>query len=276
MLPADNPPKPHFADPFSSIRLLVAMLLGIAIFVVGCGDSQELTDDEKDDWIDWCWEFTLFERCGQFGDLIQALSAEHFEEDCVVDEASAYVRRNDGAFWQFEDRLERCSLNTETPTTTPTSAEAPTRMPSTVEPDESTDNGNRPPATVLPDVERSDSQDSTAEPFIYIVQVGDTLGSIASEFGLTWQEIVELNEIEDPLILTIGQRIRIPSDVSVVIKGDGSVQPGWRTHTVEFGDTLLGIALQYGITLDDLLTANDLQAASILEVGNQLNIPPAD
>ncbi len=46
---------------------------------------------------------------------------------------------------------------------------------------------------------------------IYIVQRGDTLRSIAEEFDVTMEKIIEVNQISDPNTLTVGQTIIIPS-----------------------------------------------------------------
>lgn len=115
---------------------------------------------------------------------------------------------------------------------------------------------------------------STPEAFIYVVREGDTLGSIASEFGITWQEIDAVNELENPNVLNIGQQIEIPQDAPVVLNSDGTVRPGERTHIVVAGDTLLDIAIQYGKTLDEVLEANNINAANLIQVGQELIIPP--
>ncbi len=44
-------------------------------------------------------------------------------------------------------------------------------------------------------------------------------------------------------------------------------------HTVQRGDTFLGIANQYGVELDALLAANNLKATDILQPGDKLIIP---
>jgi len=44
-------------------------------------------------------------------------------------------------------------------------------------------------------------------------------------------------------------------------------------HIIEQGDTLFGIALEYGVTLDGLLQANGLVADQILSIGQSLVIP---
>ena len=117
---------------------------------------------------------------------------------------------------------------------------------------------------------------STPEAFIYVVREGDTLGSIADEFGITWQEIDAVNELENPNVLSIGQEIEIPQDAPVVLNSDGTVRPGERTHIVVEGDTLLDIALQYGKTLGEVLDANNITAANLIQVGQELIIPPED
>lgn len=45
----------------------------------------------------------------------------------------------------------------------------------------------------------------------YVVQAGDTLGAIAQEFGVTVAALVEFNEIADPNVISVGQRLRIPT-----------------------------------------------------------------
>lgn len=41
-------------------------------------------------------------------------------------------------------------------------------------------------------------------------------------------------------------------------------------HTVEAGDTLISIAFAYGVSLDQLLTLNDLQPEALLQIGQRL------
>jgi LysM repeat protein len=43
----------------------------------------------------------------------------------------------------------------------------------------------------------------------YVVQSGDTLGSIALEYDTTVEELLRLNPDVDPTALNIGQRIRV-------------------------------------------------------------------
>ena len=66
--------------------------------------------------------------------------------------------------------------------------------------------GNVPP---LPTVE------TTATPFLYTVRPGDTLGKIAEQFGVSIDELVALNNIEDPDWLEPGIQLIIPARAAV-------------------------------------------------------------
>ena len=46
-------------------------------------------------------------------------------------------------------------------------------------------------------------------PEVYVVQKGDTLYSIAFNYGFDYHELAELNHIEDPTLISIGQEIQL-------------------------------------------------------------------
>jgi len=46
-------------------------------------------------------------------------------------------------------------------------------------------------------------------PAVHVVQKGDTLYSIAFNYGFDYHELAELNRIEDPTLISIGQEIRL-------------------------------------------------------------------
>jgi len=45
---------------------------------------------------------------------------------------------------------------------------------------------------------------------IYVVEKGDTLRAIADKFGVTMDALVELNQLDDPNTLAVGQHLIIP------------------------------------------------------------------
>ncbi len=60
----------------------------------------------------------------------------------------------------------------------------------------------------LPEVEET----AESGPPVYIVQRGDTLGTISQEFDLTVEELMEANGLTDPNFLQVNQELIIPSD----------------------------------------------------------------
>jgi len=101
---------------------------------------------------------------------------------------------------------------------------------------------------------------------VYIVQAGDTLYSLARRYGVTVADLVAANHIANPDLIYVGQRLTIPG---------GSVlpTPTPRTHIVQPGETLLGIALRYGVTMRALQAANGISDPDHIEIGQVLVIP---
>lgn len=44
----------------------------------------------------------------------------------------------------------------------------------------------------------------------YVVKSGDTLSSIADSLNLDWKELAELNKVEPPYALKVGQELKLP------------------------------------------------------------------
>ena len=95
----------------------------------------------------------------------------------------------------------------------------------------------------------------------YTVQSGDTLYGIANRFNTTVAEIISLNNLSTTS-LTIGQVLRIPTTT-------GSTT---QYYTVKSGDSLWKIANQFNVSVDDLISANNLTTTT-LQIGQQLIIP---
>lgn len=71
-----------------------------------------------------------------------------------------------------------------------------------------------PPTTVTapPTPTQVETDENANEPEIYEVIAGDTLLGIARQFGVSVEEIMALNEIEDPSVIGIGQELLIPPE----------------------------------------------------------------
>jgi LysM repeat protein len=66
------------------------------------------------------------------------------------------------------------------------------------------------PSTPLAALEGGQTADRPALPESYVVKSGDTLGSIATDLGITTDDLVRANPNIDPRGLRIGQELRIP------------------------------------------------------------------
>lgn len=112
----------------------------------------------------------------------------------------------------------------------------------------------------------------------YTVQSGDTLSSIAAKYGITWQALAQANKLTSTSTLRAGQELVIPVPGSETAPTAAAAQPaGVSTAPIKYkvksGDSLYSIATQYGITWQELASANGLTGASRLNVGQELVIP---
>jgi len=102
---------------------------------------------------------------------------------------------------------------------------------------------------------------------IHTVQPGEGLLQIARIYDVSYQDIVEANNLTDANLIRPGQELTIPG-ASVPEEASGQ-----RVHTVQSGETLSGIAAQYGITMTALMQANGIADADRIFVGQVLVIP---
>jgi membrane-bound lytic murein transglycosylase D len=122
------------------------------------------------------------------------------------------------------------------------------------------------------------------EPFFARVDVGSQIDlSRAAELaGITLNELLLLNpgfmrHATDP---SGPHHLLVPADSAHAFRtAFAALAPqermGWSVHAVARGDTLVGIARQYGTSVDSLRAANDVQG-SRLAVGQSLKVPAAN
>lgn len=110
----------------------------------------------------------------------------------------------------------------------------------------------------------------------YVVRPGDTVFRIALRSGVSPAALMRANGIQDPRRLWVGQRLRIPGGAARTLQPGGtSAATGRRVHVVTPGETLFGIAMRYGVTVDRLVQANGLRSANYIFSGQRLVIPTA-
>jgi len=94
----------------------------------------------------------------------------------------------------------------------------------------------------------------------YTVQPGDTIGSIASNFGVSVNTVIWANNLRNPNVLDLDEVLKIPPVTGVI-------------HTVQNGDTVALIAKKYKADPDKILSFNNLKSDQTLEIGSELMVP---
>ncbi|MBN1221201.1 MAG: LysM peptidoglycan-binding domain-containing protein [Anaerolineae bacterium] len=128
---------------------------------------------------------------------------------------------------------------------------------------------------------------AAAEPIprYYIIQPGDTLWRLAKRFNTTVDDLVRANNIQNPNLIIVGQRLLIPT---------GQVEPepeppvplptpeptpepppseAYFEYEVQPGDTLWRLAQHFNTTVQKLVDINQLQDRNLIVVGQILLIP---
>lgn len=96
----------------------------------------------------------------------------------------------------------------------------------------------------------------------YTVRAGDTLSSIASKFGTSYQALASLNGISNPNLIYVGQVLRV----------NGSASASSVYYTVRAGDNLSAIASRYGTSYQSIAALNGLSNPNLIYAGQTLKI----
>lgn len=105
----------------------------------------------------------------------------------------------------------------------------------------------------------------------YIVKKGDSLWSIANQYGTTVNDLKKNNNLTSDA-LSIGQVIEIPSSTSIVTPSEDDIINENNMYLVQNGDTLWSISRKFGVSVDDIKRLNNL-TSDILSIGMNLLIP---
>lgn len=95
-------------------------------------------------------------------------------------------------------------------------------------------------------------------PITYVVKTGDTLSNIAKDYCTNYQNLANLNNIENTNLIYPNQILQIcPSNL----------------YTVKAGDTLSKIAIKFGTSYQEIARVNNISNPNIIYVGQILIIP---
>jgi len=166
------------------------------------------------------------------------------------------------------------AVNAATPTTTPTTTRTPTQTPA---------------PTATPSLTPTPTHTATPTPLptrVYVIRPNDTLLAIASQYDVPVEAILAANPGLNATRLQPNQEIIIPwptptaSPTSAGTMETGgpstaaasTVQLATFAYTVQPGDTLLDIALKYGVPVETIRQLNQLRG-DLLQAGQTLILP---
>lgn len=113
---------------------------------------------------------------------------------------------------------------------------------------------------------------STPTPVVYIVQEGDALFNIAIDHNTTVEAIKAANGLTSDYIHP-GQELVIPPSTATTLPTSTplAAEAEFVVHIVAFGETLIGIAEKYDVTVESIQSANGLTSDAI-QAGQELVI----
>jgi soluble lytic murein transglycosylase-like protein len=108
-----------------------------------------------------------------------------------------------------------------------------------------------------------------------VVRPGDTLTSISRRHGVEIETIVELNGLANANRIFVGQELRLEPAATPATAPAAPAAPVVvaRTHVVQAGEHLTGIARRYGVTIAAVAAANGVSNPSRIFAGQRLAIP---
>ena len=122
---------------------------------------------------------------------------------------------------------------------------------------------------------------------IYTVKRGDTLSAIAKKYNTTVSELVSLNNIKNPNLIYVNQKIRIRNRIcNMTVGGNNSsnnensntnssnintnTNNYYKSYVVKKGDTLWGISRRYNVTINQLVEINNIKNPDLIYPGQTL------
>lgn len=105
----------------------------------------------------------------------------------------------------------------------------------------------------------------------HTVQRGETITSIAGAYGMSIDEIAELNGLSGNMSIRPGQKITVSGSEKKAAKNKSSSATA-RFHKVRKGDTLFSIADRYGVSVGQLTEWNGLVRKKAIQPGQKLRV----
>ena len=144
---------------------------------------------------------------------------------------------------------------------------------------------------VIPDLSQAvENPLFAADPIHHVVQPGETLASIAAQYGLTVQQLAQINNIANPDRINRGETLTVfatppatdttasaETDTTTSAEAAPYVPPqGIGTpYVVQPGEGLADIAQRFGVSWPAIVQANNITDPNLIEAGQVIIIPDA-
>ncbi|WP_313813548.1 LysM peptidoglycan-binding domain-containing protein [Glutamicibacter sp.] len=110
----------------------------------------------------------------------------------------------------------------------------------------------------------------------YTVKSGDTLSGIANKHDMSLSSLLEMNDISASKTIYPGNKLKVKGGSS---SNSGSKNTSHRSssssssnYTVKAGDTLSGIAAKHNMSLQALLSKNNISSSKIIRPGDKIKV----
>ena len=85
----------------------------------------------------------------------------------------------------------------------------------------------------------------------------------------SYQYLARINNIPNPNLIYVGQRIEVPNNLETTDINDTS----HKLYIVRRGNTLTQIAAEYGVTIESIVRLNEIANPNLIFTGQILRIP---
>ncbi|MBD7993749.1 LysM peptidoglycan-binding domain-containing protein [Arthrobacter sp. Sa2CUA1] len=110
----------------------------------------------------------------------------------------------------------------------------------------------------------------SAVPATHRIVPGDTVSSIAAQYGLDVNEVLRANNLQPTSVIYAGKELQLTGTAKAPEAAAAS-----SAYTVVPGDTLSSIAAAHNVSLESVLAANGLTMTSIIHPGQEISLDSA-
>ena len=96
---------------------------------------------------------------------------------------------------------------------------------------------------------------------------GETLSQIALRYNTSYQYLAKINNIPNPNLIFVGQKICVPS-----LESNDINETSHKLYIVQRGDTLTYISRLFGVSIESIVELNDIQNPNLIFTGEVLKI----